>query len=105
MSHASSRLRSSQPICPGSRRAAEFTYPRAWRYGACGDASPSDPADDARCYLSAVAAAPRTPREPAQPVMETIDWDELESDEERKEGGGDLPYSLVTAQWLRRPLG
>lgn len=35
---------------------------------------------------TAVAAAPVTQSEPPQPVMETIDWDELESDSEPQEG-------------------
>ncbi|HHQ4553667.1 TPA: DNA polymerase III subunit gamma/tau [Aeromonas veronii] len=46
---------------------------------------------------TAVAAAPVTQNEPAQPVMETIDWDELESDEEPQEGEATrlIPSSLL----------
>ncbi|MGU5681361.1 DNA polymerase III subunit gamma/tau [Aeromonas allosaccharophila] len=46
---------------------------------------------------AAVAAAPVAQREPAQPVMETIDWDELESDEEPQEGEATrlIPSSLL----------
>ncbi len=44
-----------------------------------------------------VAAAPVAQSEPAQPVMETIDWDELESDEEPQEGEATrlIPSSLL----------
>ncbi|WP_111807973.1 DNA polymerase III subunit gamma/tau [Aeromonas allosaccharophila] len=46
---------------------------------------------------AAVAAAPVAQSEPAQPVMETIDWDELESDEEPQEGEATrlIPSSLL----------
>ncbi|WP_033138621.1 DNA polymerase III subunit gamma/tau [Aeromonas finlandensis] len=46
---------------------------------------------------TAVAAAPVAQNEPAQPVMETIDWDELESDEEPQEGEATrlIPSSLL----------
>ncbi|WP_429088873.1 DNA polymerase III subunit gamma/tau [Aeromonas allosaccharophila] len=46
---------------------------------------------------AAVAAAPVVQDEPAQPVMETIDWDELESDEEPQEGEATrlIPSSLL----------
>ncbi|WP_429106577.1 DNA polymerase III subunit gamma/tau [Aeromonas allosaccharophila] len=46
---------------------------------------------------TAVAAAPVAQSEPAQPVMETIDWDELESDEEPQEGEATrlIPSSLL----------
>ncbi|CAJ1823508.1 DNA polymerase III subunit gamma/tau [Aeromonas veronii] len=46
---------------------------------------------------TAVAAAPVTQDEPAQPVMETIDWDELESDSEPQEGEATrlIPSSLL----------
>lgn len=46
---------------------------------------------------AAVAAAPVAQSEPAQPVMETIDWDELESDEELQEGEATrlIPSSLL----------
>ncbi|WP_368171693.1 DNA polymerase III subunit gamma/tau [Aeromonas sp. R9-2] len=45
----------------------------------------------------AVAAAPVTQSEPPQPVMETIDWDELESDSEPQEGEATrlIPSSLL----------
>ncbi|OEC41393.1 DNA polymerase III subunit gamma/tau [Aeromonas sp. DNP9] len=47
--------------------------------------------------ITAVAAAPVAQSEPAQPVMETIDWDELESDEEPQEGEATrlIPSSLL----------
>ncbi|MGU5770504.1 DNA polymerase III subunit gamma/tau [Aeromonas allosaccharophila] len=47
--------------------------------------------------IAAVAAAPVAQSEPAQPVMETIDWDELESDEEPQEGEATrlIPSSLL----------
>ncbi|EKB17988.1 DNA polymerase III subunit gamma/tau [Aeromonas veronii] len=46
---------------------------------------------------TAVAAAPVTQDEPSQPVMETIDWDELESDSEPQEGEATrlIPSSLL----------
>ncbi|MFQ2011748.1 DNA polymerase III subunit gamma/tau [Aeromonas veronii] len=46
---------------------------------------------------TAVAAAPVTQDEPPQPVMETIDWDELESDSEPQEGEATrlIPSSLL----------
>lgn len=46
---------------------------------------------------TAVAAAPVTQSEPPQPVMETIDWDELESDSEPQEGEATrlIPSSLL----------
>lgn len=46
---------------------------------------------------TAVAATPVTQDEPAQPVMETIDWDELESDSEPQEGEATrlIPSSLL----------
>ncbi|WP_457937662.1 DNA polymerase III subunit gamma/tau [Aeromonas veronii] len=46
---------------------------------------------------TAVAAALVTQDEPAQPVMETIDWDELESDSEPQEGEATrlIPSSLL----------
>ncbi|MGL4794417.1 MAG: DNA polymerase III subunit gamma/tau C-terminal domain-containing protein, partial [Aeromonas jandaei] len=44
-----------------------------------------------------VAASPVAQSEPAQPVMETIDWDELESDEAPQEGEATrlIPSSLL----------
>ncbi|MBL0597440.1 DNA polymerase III subunit gamma/tau [Aeromonas jandaei] len=44
-----------------------------------------------------VAASPVAQSEPAQPVMETIDWDELESDEDPQEGEATrlIPSSLL----------
>ncbi|MFM5601417.1 DNA polymerase III subunit gamma/tau [Aeromonas veronii] len=46
---------------------------------------------------AAVAAAPVVQNEPAQPVMETIDWNELESDSEPQEGEATrlIPSSLL----------
>ncbi|MGN5054893.1 DNA polymerase III subunit gamma/tau [Aeromonas veronii] len=46
---------------------------------------------------TAVATAPVTQSEPPQPVMETIDWDELESDSEPQEGEATrlIPSSLL----------
>ncbi|MFM5579207.1 DNA polymerase III subunit gamma/tau [Aeromonas veronii] len=44
------------------------------------------PATQPPVASTAVAAALVTQDEPAQPVMETIDWDELESDSEPQEG-------------------
>ncbi|WP_429101405.1 DNA polymerase III subunit gamma/tau [Aeromonas veronii] len=46
---------------------------------------------------TAVAATPVTQDEPVQPVMETIDWDELESDSEPQEGEATrlIPSSLL----------
>ncbi|MCF5885348.1 DNA polymerase III subunit gamma/tau [Aeromonas veronii] len=46
---------------------------------------------------TAVAAAPVTQSESPQPVMETIDWDELESDSEPQEGEATrlIPSSLL----------
>ncbi len=46
---------------------------------------------------TAVAAAPVTQSDPPQPVMETIDWDELESDSEPQEGEATrlIPSSLL----------
>lgn len=47
---------------------------------------------------TAVATAPVTQSEPPQPVMETIDWDELESDSEPQEGEATrlIPSSLLS---------
>lgn len=46
---------------------------------------------------TAVATAPVAQDEPTQPVMETIDWDELESDSEPQEGEATrlIPSSLL----------
>ncbi|WP_368150005.1 DNA polymerase III subunit gamma/tau [Aeromonas sp. R2-4] len=55
------------------------------------------PAAQPPVVTTAVAAAPVTQDEPAQPVMETIDWDELESDSEPQEGEATrlIPSSLL----------
>ncbi|MGL5323631.1 MAG: DNA polymerase III subunit gamma/tau [Aeromonas sp.] len=55
------------------------------------------PAPATQPMTSTVAAAPVAQSEPAQPVMETIDWDELESDEEPQEGEATrlVPSSLL----------
>ncbi|MGY3807469.1 DNA polymerase III subunit gamma/tau [Aeromonas veronii] len=55
------------------------------------------PATQPPVATTAVAAAPVTQDEPAQPVMETIDWDELESDSEPQEGEATrlIPSSLL----------
>ncbi|AXV19211.1 DNA polymerase III subunit gamma/tau [Aeromonas veronii] len=55
------------------------------------------PATQPPVVTTAVAAAPVTQDEPAQPVMETIDWDELESDSEPQEGEATrlIPSSLL----------
>ncbi|MFM4971976.1 DNA polymerase III subunit gamma/tau [Aeromonas veronii] len=55
------------------------------------------PATQPPVATTAVAAAPVTQSEPAQPVMETIDWDELESDSEPQEGEATrlIPSSLL----------
>ncbi|TNI26657.1 DNA polymerase III subunit gamma/tau [Aeromonas veronii] len=55
------------------------------------------PATQPPVASTAVAAAPVTQDEPAQPVMETIDWDELESDSEPQEGEATrlIPSSLL----------
>lgn len=55
------------------------------------------PATQPPVVTTAVAAAPVTQSEPPQPVMETIDWDELESDSEPQEGEATrlIPSSLL----------
>ncbi|MCF5849630.1 DNA polymerase III subunit gamma/tau [Aeromonas veronii] len=55
------------------------------------------PATQPPVATTAVAAAPVTQDEPVQPVMETIDWDELESDSEPQEGEATrlIPSSLL----------
>ncbi|HHQ4747009.1 TPA: DNA polymerase III subunit gamma/tau [Aeromonas veronii] len=55
------------------------------------------PATQPPVATTAVAAAPVTQSEPPQPVMETIDWDELESDSEPQEGEATrlIPSSLL----------
>ncbi|MCF5719925.1 DNA polymerase III subunit gamma/tau [Aeromonas veronii] len=55
------------------------------------------PAAQPPVVTTAVAVAPVTQDEPAQPVMETIDWDELESDSEPQEGEATrlIPSSLL----------
>ncbi|MGU5660134.1 DNA polymerase III subunit gamma/tau [Aeromonas veronii] len=55
------------------------------------------PATQPPVVTTAVAAAPVTQDEPPQPVMETIDWDELESDSEPQEGEATrlIPSSLL----------
>ncbi|WP_368195652.1 DNA polymerase III subunit gamma/tau [Aeromonas sp. R2-2] len=55
------------------------------------------PATQPPVASTAVAAALVTQDEPAQPVMETIDWDELESDSEPQEGEATrlIPSSLL----------
>ncbi|MFM5326044.1 DNA polymerase III subunit gamma/tau [Aeromonas veronii] len=55
------------------------------------------PATQPPVAITAVAAAPVIQSEPAQPVMETIDWDELESDSEPQEGEATrlIPSSLL----------
>ncbi|MGL5338095.1 MAG: DNA polymerase III subunit gamma/tau [Aeromonas veronii] len=55
------------------------------------------PATQPPVATTAVAAAPVTQDEPPQPVMETIDWDELESDSEPQEGEAIrlIPSSLL----------
>jgi DNA polymerase-3 subunit gamma/tau len=55
------------------------------------------PATQPPVASTAVAAAPVVQDEPAQPVMETIDWNELESDSEPQEGEATrlIPSSLL----------
>ncbi|HHC5062719.1 TPA: DNA polymerase III subunit gamma/tau [Aeromonas veronii] len=55
------------------------------------------PATQPPVASTAVAATPVTQDEPPQPVMETIDWDELESDNEPQEGEATrlIPSSLL----------
>ncbi|MEH8225708.1 DNA polymerase III subunit gamma/tau [Aeromonas veronii] len=55
------------------------------------------PATQPPVVTTAVATAPVTQSEPPQPVMETIDWDELESDSEPQEGEATrlIPSSLL----------
>ncbi|MCF5726890.1 DNA polymerase III subunit gamma/tau [Aeromonas veronii] len=55
------------------------------------------PAAQPPVVTTAVATAPVTQSEPPQPVMETIDWDELESDSEPQEGEATrlIPSSLL----------
>ncbi|MGN5182472.1 DNA polymerase III subunit gamma/tau [Aeromonas veronii] len=55
------------------------------------------PATQPPVATTAVAAALVTQDEPVQPVMETIDWDELESDSEPQEGEATrlIPSSLL----------
>lgn len=55
------------------------------------------PATQPPVATTAVAAAPVSQDEPPQPVMETIDWDELESDSEPQEGEATrlIPSSLL----------
>ncbi|HDO1327163.1 TPA: DNA polymerase III subunit gamma/tau [Aeromonas veronii] len=55
------------------------------------------PATQPPVATTAVAAPPVTQDEPPQPVMETIDWDELESDSEPQEGEATrlIPSSLL----------
>ncbi|MEV3841863.1 DNA polymerase III subunit gamma/tau [Aeromonas veronii] len=72
----------------------------SYRPGECSAAAPAvtpAPATQPPVASTAVAAAPVTQSEPAQPVMETIDWDELESDSEPQEGEATrlIPSSLL----------
>ncbi|UWH26293.1 DNA polymerase III subunit gamma/tau [Aeromonas veronii] len=62
-----------------------------------GSAVTPAPATQPPVATTAVAAAPVTQDEPVQPVMETIDWDELESDSEPQEGEATrlIPSSLL----------
>ncbi|MBO0397607.1 DNA polymerase III subunit gamma/tau [Aeromonas veronii] len=55
------------------------------------------PATQPPVATTAVVTAPVTQDEPAQPVMDTIDWDELESDSEPQEGEATrlIPSSLL----------
>lgn len=55
------------------------------------------PAPATQPMTTTVAAAPVAQSEPVQPVMETIDWDELESDEAPQEGEATrlIPSSLL----------
>lgn len=65
--------------------------------GAMAPAVTPAPATQPPVATTAVAAALVTQDEPAQPVMETIDWDELESDSEPQEGEATrlIPSSLL----------
>ncbi|MHC9247605.1 DNA polymerase III subunit gamma/tau [Aeromonas jandaei] len=67
---------------PGERRATEPAV---------------TPAPATQPMTTTVAAAPVAQSEPVQPVMETIDWDELESDEAPQEGEATrlIPSSLL----------
>ncbi|NJI21934.1 DNA polymerase III subunit gamma/tau [Aeromonas veronii] len=72
----------------------------SYRPGECGATAPAvtpAPATLPPVATTAVAVAPVTQDEPAQPVMETIDWDELESDSEPQEGEATrlIPSSLL----------
>ncbi|MFB2863026.1 DNA polymerase III subunit gamma/tau [Aeromonas sp. MdU4] len=74
----------------------------SYRPGERGAAAPAvtpapAPQPVAPVATTTVAAAPVAQSEPAQPVMETIDWDELESDEEPQEGEATrlIPSSLL----------
>lgn len=65
--------------------------------GAAAPAVTPAPAPLPPVATTAVAVAHVTQDEPAQPVMETIDWDELESDSEPQEGEATrlIPSSLL----------
>ncbi|HDN9026155.1 TPA: DNA polymerase III subunit gamma/tau [Aeromonas veronii] len=72
----------------------------SYRPGECSAGVPAvtpTPATQPPVASTAVAAAPVMQSEPAQPVMETIDWDELESDSEPQEGEATrlIPSSLL----------
>ncbi|WP_429125405.1 DNA polymerase III subunit gamma/tau [Aeromonas veronii] len=68
----------------------------SYRPGERSAAAPA-PATQPPVASTAVAAALVTQDEPPQPVMETIDWDELESDSEPQEGEATrlIPSSLL----------
>ncbi|EPX9365328.1 DNA polymerase III subunit gamma/tau [Aeromonas veronii] len=70
---------------------------RPGEHSATAPAVTQAPAAQPPVVTTAVAAAPVTQDEPAQPVMETIDWDELESDSEPQEGEATrlIPSSLL----------
>ncbi|MGL6408477.1 DNA polymerase III subunit gamma/tau C-terminal domain-containing protein, partial [Aeromonas veronii] len=70
---------------------------RPGEHSATAPAVTPTPATQPPIAPTAVAAAPVTQDEPAQPVMETIDWDELESDSEPQEGEATrlIPSSLL----------
>lgn len=70
---------------------------RPGEHSATAPAVTPTPATQPPVVTTAVAAAPVTQSEPVQPVMETIDWDELESDSEPQEGEATrlIPSSLL----------
>ncbi|MGL5199071.1 MAG: DNA polymerase III subunit gamma/tau, partial [Aeromonas veronii] len=70
---------------------------RPGEHSATAPAVTPTPATQPPVASTAVAAALVTQDEPPQPVMETIDWDELESDEEPQEGEATrlVPSSLL----------